>query len=210
MTQGKIFSLFIILVIFGLFSLSYGKKEAKDSCRKPRQQIKKSCRTPARPQKSKPSPSPPPPPPFGISLYTYEILDELPHDEEAFTQGLQLYQSCKNCTHTALESLGLYGKSEIREVEIDTGKVLRSKSIPDSEFGEGLVSIGDRVYQLLWQTNKLYSYDIDDFSNVNPGQVIFFLLLISSYCDKGVASCGVHGYLHYNGLIYFIPNIASN
>lgn len=184
MTNGKIFSLLVILLIFGLFSSCLGKKDSKDSCRKPQQKIKKSCRNPARPQKSKSSPPPPPPPspppPFGISLYTFEILDEFPHDEEAFTQGLQLYQSCKNCTYTALESLGLHGKSEIREVEIETGKVLRSKSIPDSEFGEGLVSIGDRVYQLLWQTNKLYSYDIRDFSNVNPGQVIFFLLLISS------------------------------
>lgn len=196
MTNGKIFSLLIILLIFGLFSSSQGKKEAKDSCRKPQQQIKKSCRTPARPQKSKSPPSPPPP--FGISLYTFEILNEFPHDEEAFTQGLQLYQSCKNCTHTALESLGLHGKSEIREVEIETGKVLRSKSIPESEFGEGLVSIGDRVYQLLWQTNKLYSYDIRDFSNVNPGQVIFFLLFISSCRDKGLASYGVHGCLYYN------------
>jgi len=171
MIKEKIFSLLIIILIFRLSALSQGKEEAKFSCRKPKQKIQKPCRKPARPQKSNPSP-PPPPPPFGISLYTYDILDEFLHDEEAFTQGLQLYQRCKNCSYTALESLGLYGESEVREVDIQTGKVLRSKSIPESEFGEGLVSIGDRVYQLLWQTNKLYSYDINNFSNVNPGQVI--------------------------------------
>jgi len=175
MIKGKIFNLLIILLTF--FHAIQGKKGAKESCRKPRQQIKKPCRTPARPQKSK-SPPPSPQPPFGISLHTYEILDEFPHDEEAFTQGLQLYQSCKNCSHTAFESLGLYGKSEIREVDIQTGQVLRSKSIPESEFGEGLVLIGDRIYQLLWRTNKVYSYDMNDFSNVDAGQVISPCLLL--------------------------------
>src|SRR5689334_15179711 len=46
-----------------------------------------------------------------------------------------------------LESTGLEGHSDLRTVDRATGKMLQRALLPDSEFGEGIASIGDRVYR---------------------------------------------------------------
>lgn len=49
-----------------------------------------------------------------ITVYTYEIVRELPHDPEAFTQGLEF--SVYKGRDVFWESTGNYGKSQVREV----------------------------------------------------------------------------------------------
>ena len=39
---------------------------------------------------------------------------------------------------------GLYGQSTVREVDVASGKVLRSQPLPAADFGEGLVKFGSR------------------------------------------------------------------
>ena len=39
---------------------------------------------------------------------------------------------------------GLYGQSTVREVDVVSGRVLRSQALPASDFGEGLVKLGSR------------------------------------------------------------------
>ncbi|MFS7969234.1 putative glutaminyl-peptide cyclotransferase [Helianthus anomalus] len=51
-------------------------------------------------------------------IYSIEVVNEFPHDPAAFTQGL-LYGG----NDTLLESTGLNGRSSIREVDLQTGKV---------------------------------------------------------------------------------------
>ena len=63
----------------------------------------------------------------------YELLDTVPHDARAFTQGLELW----NATHM-LESAGLYKESNIRLVEIQTGQVVLETKLDDQYFAEGL------------------------------------------------------------------------
>ena len=58
-----------------------------------------------------------------------------------------------------LESTGLEGHSDLRTVDRATGKMLKRALLPDSEFGEGIASIGDRVYQLTWQSGRGRVYD---------------------------------------------------
>jgi len=102
------------------------------------------------------------------TLYTYAIRAEFPHDPSAFTQGLEYYENCEQggpCKQVMFESTGLHGQSAIREVELLTGKVLRSRSLPKSDFGEGVTRLGDTLYQLTWQSGKAWSYDADDFDN---------------------------------------------
>jgi len=76
-----------------------------------------------------------------------------PHDSLAYTQGLVVRDS------VLLESTGLEGHSDIRTVDRATGKMLQRALLPDSEFGEGIASIGDRVYQLTWQSGHGRVYD---------------------------------------------------
>lgn len=74
-----------------------------------------------------------------------QIMERKVHDAEAFTQGLLIDGEYW------LESTGLYGKSELREVERKTGKVLRRLILPDDQFGEGLALLDGRLYQLTWR-----------------------------------------------------------
>ena len=76
-----------------------------------------------------------------------------PHDSLAYTQGLVVRDG------VLLESTGLEGHSDLRSVDRTTGRMLQRALLPDSEFGEGIASIGDRVYQLTWQSGRGRVYD---------------------------------------------------
>ncbi|KAH0471019.1 hypothetical protein IEQ34_000742 [Dendrobium chrysotoxum] len=72
-------------------------------------------------------------------FYSFDVVNEFPHDREAFTQGL-LYDG----NGTLFESTGIYGKSTVRKVDLQSGKVELSYSMSKSFFGEGLTLFGDR------------------------------------------------------------------
>jgi glutamine cyclotransferase len=76
-----------------------------------------------------------------------------PHDSLAYTQGLVVRDG------VLLESTGLEGHSDLRTVDRASGRMLQRALLPDSEFGEGIASIGDRVYQLTWQSGRGRVYD---------------------------------------------------
>jgi glutamine cyclotransferase len=83
------------------------------------------------------------------------VSAEMPHDPDAFTQGLLWHQGM------LFEGTGLYGRSELRHVEPHTGRVVAAVTLPDSRFGEGIAVVQDRIYQLTWQSGIAYVYDID-------------------------------------------------
>lgn len=89
--------------------------------------------------------------------YTYRVVNSFPHDTEAFTQGLVFENG------TLFEGTGLYGRSTLREVELETGVVLRSLSLASQYFGEGITIYQDRVIQLTWRSNTGFVYDKDSF-----------------------------------------------
>jgi glutamine cyclotransferase len=89
--------------------------------------------------------------------YTYEVIRSWPHDRGAFTQGLLVRNG------NLLESTGLNGRSSLREVELATGRVLKQVPVAREYFAEGLTVIGDRAFQLTWQSQKGFVYDADTF-----------------------------------------------
>jgi glutamine cyclotransferase len=89
--------------------------------------------------------------------YTYEVVRSWPHDRGAFTQGLLVRNG------SLLESTGLNGRSSLREVELATGRVLKQVPVANEYFAEGLTVIGDRAYQLTWQSQRGFVYDADTF-----------------------------------------------
>ncbi len=89
--------------------------------------------------------------------YTYEVVNVMPHDPGAFTQGLVFLDG------GLLESTGLNGESSLRKVDLKTGSVLRRVAVPAVYFAEGLAVLGDRVFQLTWQNHKGFVYDLADF-----------------------------------------------
>ena len=76
-----------------------------------------------------------------------------PHDSTAFTQGLLVHGG------RLLESTGIEGRSDVREVERGTGRTLRRTELPAKEFGEGIAVLGDRLYQLTWKSGRGRVYD---------------------------------------------------
>jgi glutamine cyclotransferase len=91
-------------------------------------------------------------------LYGVEVVRRLPHDSQAFTQGL-LYQN-----GYLYESTGLEGRSSIRRVELETGRVLQQHDIPAQYFGEGIVAWGGKLIELTWRSGVGFVYDLETFA----------------------------------------------
>jgi glutaminyl-peptide cyclotransferase len=89
--------------------------------------------------------------------YDYEVVESYPHDPEAFTQGLQYVEG------DLYEGTGLNGASSLRRVALETGEVEQQVDLPEQYFGEGIVVIEDRIYQLTWQSNVAFLYDRESF-----------------------------------------------
>ena len=78
-----------------------------------------------------------------------------PHDPSAFTQGLVVHGGF------LYESTGGYGYSTVRKVDIESGRVLASRRLPRSLFGEGLTFLDGRLYQLTWRSGRVLVYEPD-------------------------------------------------
>ena len=88
------------------------------------------------------------------------ILQQYPHDSSSFTEGLV----CSTDGTRYYESSGLYGQSELREVELTTGKVLRFYRLPVTQFAEGLtLTLDGRLVQLTWKEHVARVYNLTTF-----------------------------------------------
>ena len=94
--------------------------------------------------------------PVPVSVISYEITGDYPHDAAAFTQGLEMWGR-----DHFLESTGQYGKSEIRKVQVKTGKVIAFSPLEPHFFGEGAARIGGDVFQLTWQEGQVLKWTFD-------------------------------------------------
>lgn len=91
------------------------------------------------------------------TYYTYKIINEYPHDPDAFTQGL-VY------AHGVLyEGTGLYGDSSLRKVDLETGNVLNLYNLPEKYFGEGITLYNNKIFQITWKSGTAFVYDKDTF-----------------------------------------------
>ncbi|CAA0258345.1 Putative glutamine cyclotransferase precursor [Tenacibaculum maritimum] len=89
--------------------------------------------------------------------YTYRIVNTYPHDVEAYTQGLEFKDGF------LYETTGRRGKSSLRKVALETGKVLQKENLDPRYFGEGMTIFKDKIYWLTWQANRGFIYDFNSF-----------------------------------------------
>jgi glutamine cyclotransferase len=87
-----------------------------------------------------------------------QVIRSYPHDRAAFTQGLVLDNG------RFYESTGNVGQSSLREVELETGRVIRKVDVPAPLFAEGLAVAGDTLIQLTWQHGRALVYDKRTFA----------------------------------------------
>ena len=89
---------------------------------------------------------------WGIPTLRPEILETLPHDPEAFTQGLCFSEGA------LYESTGGHGRSSLRRLDPATGEVLEIIPLEAELWGEGVVRQGGELVQLTWKSGRVLRY----------------------------------------------------
>jgi glutaminyl-peptide cyclotransferase len=84
----------------------------------------------------------------------FVILDVLPHDSIASTQGLVYFDG------SLFESVGGYGTSALRITDPDTGQVLAEQALGRDQYGEGLAMVDGRLLQLTWKNGEALTFDV--------------------------------------------------
>lgn len=99
------------------------------------------------------------PPPSGIAppaAISFSVIAQYPHDTSAYTQGLELYKG------KMYEATGDFETSSLRITNHKTGKVEKKHPMGTNKiFGEGITIFRDKIYQLTWQSNVAYVYDVN-------------------------------------------------
>lgn len=102
--------------------------------------------------------------PNAPEIYTYEIINEYPHNTNAYTQGLEFHND------TLYEGTGKKGRSSLRMVDYKTGKVLQQIDLDNTIFGEGITIVNGKIYQLSWKNKIGFIYDLKDFKKIDNFQ----------------------------------------
>lgn len=97
-------------------------------------------------------------PEAGEQYYSYVVINQFPHDPQAFTQGF-LYSE-----GFFYEGTGLYGQSSLRKVNPETGEVIKKRELTENLFGEGIALYKDKIVQLTWKENLGLVYNRESFT----------------------------------------------
>lgn len=92
-----------------------------------------------------------------LPIFDAVVVNSYPHDPDAFTQGLLFRDG------VLYESTGMNGRSSIRKVALESGKVLQKADIPQQYFGEGMTAWKDELFSLTWQSQTGFVWDLKTF-----------------------------------------------
>ncbi len=82
------------------------------------------------------------------------IVARYPHDTKAFTEGLLWHDGA------LYESTGQEGASDVRRVDLTSGKILARATIPPAQFGEGLALWAGQLISLTWHDGIAHRWDV--------------------------------------------------
>ena len=97
----------------------------------------------------------------GARSLRVEVLRELSHERDAYTQGLIWWND------QLFESTGRNGESTLRRLDPQTGRVEQRIDIPAQYFGEGLALVDQRLIMLTWRAQRAFVYERDSFELQN-------------------------------------------
>ena len=90
----------------------------------------------------------------------YSVKSSLPHDVNAFTQGLVIHNG------ELFESTGQEGSSWIGIVDVATGVADKKVDLTSNYFGEGITILNNKIYQLTWKNQIGFVYDLKTYQKV--------------------------------------------
>lgn len=93
-------------------------------------------------------------------LIPFTVLKALPHDTEAFTEGLTIHDS------KVLESTGQNGKSWVAEVDPGSGTHTKKITLDNRYFGEGMTVFNNKLYYLTYKTKVGFIYDATTYKQI--------------------------------------------
>jgi glutaminyl-peptide cyclotransferase len=97
-----------------------------------------------------------------------QVVQSFPHDRQAFTQGLLLFEG------KLYESTGLQGRSSLRRVDPESGVVEARVDLPPELFAEGLARVGSQLFQITWRDGRALVWELGGFKKVRehsyPGE----------------------------------------
>lgn len=82
------------------------------------------------------------------------VVASFPHDPSAFTEGLLINRG------TLYESTGREGRSDIRRVDLKTGRVLARTTLAPQLFGEGIVAWQRQLFSVTWHGGQGYRWSL--------------------------------------------------
>jgi glutaminyl-peptide cyclotransferase len=85
---------------------------------------------------------------------SFQVLNIYPHDTSSYTQGLIWHEG------KLWEGTGWKTESKLILTDLKSGKAIKSVKLPDTEFGEGITILNNKIYQLTWEDHKVYVYDL--------------------------------------------------
>ncbi|MEC8471699.1 MAG: glutaminyl-peptide cyclotransferase, partial [Pseudomonadota bacterium] len=92
--------------------------------------------------------------------YGFRVVDVHPHDMSSFTQGLVFHEGF------LYEGTGKRGFSKLSKVSLEDAREIMSKPLGRRYFGEGIQIVGEKIYQLTWQSHMVFVYDKNDFAQL--------------------------------------------
>jgi len=107
-----------------------------------------------------PAPATATPAPAAIPILPVTIVARHPHDPAAFTEGLIWHNG------SLWESVGREGASDVRRVDLATGKVTLRVRIPPAQFGEGLAAWKGELISLTWHDGIAHRWRASDLKRV--------------------------------------------
>ncbi len=90
----------------------------------------------------------------------YTVINTLPHNKEAFTEGLEVYNG------KILESTGQNNTSWIAEVNPGSGEHDIKVNLEGQYFGEGITVLNNKIYQLTYKNKIGFIYDARTYKQI--------------------------------------------
>jgi glutamine cyclotransferase len=91
---------------------------------------------------------------------SHKVVNSYPHDPDAYCQGLIFHDGF------LYEGTGGNGRSSLRKVELETGRVVQQRNLERRFFGEGIAAWKDHIYQLTWRSQFSLVYELESFREI--------------------------------------------